>query len=96
MEVSRVKLGVPDRLVNPPELPDREHRRAERSSQRRVLQFGPGPLQAVGKDHVVIERQPVPGGADRHPVGGCRVAACPRGGQVRREGQIGDGYDVHP
>src|SRR5260370_37861828 len=57
VEVPRIELRAPDDLVDPPELADRERRRAECRRQRGVLQLRSGSLDSVDEYRVVVERQ---------------------------------------
>src|SRR2546425_597366 len=75
-EVARVELLAPDRLVDPAQLGDRELPWAESPSERRVLELGPGPLDAVAQDLAVIEREVLAGEAsNRNPRSRRRVGA---------------------
>src|SRR5262249_47960179 len=54
MEVTRIQRNAPDGFVHCSELTDGELRPAERGRQGRVLQLGPGPLDGVAQDDVVV------------------------------------------
>jgi hypothetical protein len=57
MKVTRVEADAPNDLVDVTELPDGECLWAQRRGQRGVLELGPGPLDAINEDLVVIERE---------------------------------------
>ncbi|GAA2901799.1 hypothetical protein GCM10020220_108960 [Nonomuraea rubra] len=89
VEVARVEVAAPDDLVHPAQVRHRELRRAERRSQRGVLQLGAGPLDSVEHDAAVVE------GHD-----GERVDRLPahvgllRGREVGGQPQVGDAQDA--
>ena len=75
-------VDAPHRLVDQSQLVDRERRRAEGRGERRVLELGPGPLDAVGEDPTVVEGEPA-------TVVEQRVDGVPR-----RRGRVGAGHRV--
>ncbi len=91
MEVAGMQRLAPHDLVDHSQLGNREWLSHERGGQRRVLELGPGPLEAVGQDPGVIEREPASSPrplatatigqaerADFHPGGRGGVTACTR------------------
>ncbi|KLR61325.1 hypothetical protein IMCC26207_108164 [Actinobacteria bacterium IMCC26207] len=56
-EVGWVEWHIPDRFVDRSQICDREFRRQEGRGQCRVLELGPGAIEAVVQDLVVVEGQ---------------------------------------
>lgn len=85
VDVAAFDFGVPHRPVDLAELPDRGLVSAEGGGERRVLRFGPGLLDAVGQDPMMIEGQlfaMVEQVVDGGPLGGGGVASCGRLGRL--------------
>lgn len=93
-EVPRVEGHVPDDLVHVTQVADGELALAEAGGQRRVLQLGPGALDRVAQDLVVVERESGPHLLDRGPAGATGIRARGRDGQVRGDRKVG--HADHP
>jgi hypothetical protein len=85
---------TPDRLVDPPEVGDRELRPTEPRGQRRVLEPSARTVHGVAEDLGMVDGEcsrVVEQRRDRVPVGRRRVGATHRLAHLRSDGQVGHG-----
>ena len=96
MEVARVELDAPHHFVDLAELGDGERRLTEGGGQVRVLELGPGPLDAVGEDGFVVKGQGSGQIRHRDPPGVTGIASRLGDRQVGRQQQVGHGDHPAP